>query len=40
MKKQITIKLEQLDVINNLIQNENMSYADAVQLLNNEKLLE
>lgn len=40
MKKQITIKLEQLDVINNLIQNENMSYADAVQLLNSEKLLE
>lgn len=40
MKKQITIKLEQLDVINNLIQNENMSYVDAVQLLNSEKLLE
>ena len=40
MKKQITVKLEQLDVINNLIQNENMSYVDAVQLLNSEKLLE
>jgi len=40
MKKQITVKLEQLDVINNLIQNENMSYVDAVQLLNNRKLLE
>lgn len=40
MKKQITVKLEQLDVINNLIQNENMSYADAVQLLNSRKLLE
>ena len=40
MKKQITVKLEQLDVINNLIQNENMSYIDAVQLLNNRKLLE
>ena len=40
MKKQITIKLEQLDVINNLIQNENMSYVDAVQLLNSRKLLE
>lgn len=40
MKKHVTIKLEQLDVINNLIQNENMSYIDAVQLLNNRKLLE
>ena len=40
MKKQITVKLEQLDVVNNLIQNENMSYVDAVQLLNNRKLLE
>lgn len=40
MKKQITIKLEQLDVINNLIRNEKMSYIDAVQLLNNRKLLE
>lgn len=40
MKKQITVKLEQLDVINNLIQNENMSYVDAVQLLNSRKLLE
>lgn len=40
MKKQITIKLEQLDVINNLIRNENMSYIDAVQLLNSKKLLE
>lgn len=40
MKKQITIKLEQLDVINNLIRNEKMSYMDAIQLLNNRKLLE
>ncbi|HOO67965.1 MAG TPA: hypothetical protein PLC53_01195 [Bacilli bacterium] len=40
MKKQITVKLEQLDVVNNLIQNENMSYVDVVQLLNNRKLLE
>ena len=40
MKKQITVKLEQLDVINNLIQNEKMSYSDALQLLNSRKLLE
>ena len=37
--KQITIKQEQLDVINHLVKNEHLTYSDAIALLNNEQLI-